>query len=163
MEKNFKKGFTIIEGLVAVFVITVAALIAYGSSQQVISYSRQAGDKFIAAYLAKEGIELARNVRDSNWVGVGNWNDGLTGCSAGCEADRNNSPVFSTWSGTGNFLNLVGGYYDYSAGTATKFKRKISIDDMGTADQLRISSLVSWKEGAVDKSITAEEILYKWR
>jgi len=155
------KGFTIIEGLVAVFVITVASLIAYGSSQQVISYSRQSGDKFIAAYLAKEGVELARNVRDSNWVSEINWDTGLISCNSGCEADRDNNPVFSAWSNS--YLNLLAnGFYDYDSGTATKFKRKITITAIGS-DQLRVSSFVFWNEGTTSKSITAEEILYNWK
>jgi prepilin-type N-terminal cleavage/methylation domain-containing protein len=155
---NFSKikGFTIIEGLVAIFVITIAALIAYGSSQQIISYSRQTEDKFIASYLAKEGVELVRNIRDSNWVSESIWDIGLTGCVNGCEADRDSA--LSAY-GSGRYLNfLAGGFYDYDSGTATKFKRKITIND--ASDQLNVTAEVFWKEGTIDKSIKAEEILY---
>ncbi|MBU4338756.1 hypothetical protein KKD57_04335, partial [Patescibacteria group bacterium] len=37
-------------------------------------------DRIIAANLAAEGIELVRNVRDTNWLTTGNsWNDGIKG------------------------------------------------------------------------------------
>lgn len=72
MKINFKKGIGLVEVLVAVFIFTIIL-----SSLILVSnmYLSGAGDnlKFTqAAYLAEEGIEAVKIVRDNDWNNISN-------------------------------------------------------------------------------------------
>lgn len=73
------KSFTLLEAIITVFVISVGVLAAYAAVQQIFSYTFFAKSKLTAAYLAKEGIENIRNMRDTNWIDPIDppWDDGI--------------------------------------------------------------------------------------
>ncbi len=74
--KNFS-GQTLVELIAAAFVLAVGlvgvlALTTANVRSQTIGNIRLAG-----AQLAREGVELARNIRDTNWMLGKSWDDGL--------------------------------------------------------------------------------------
>ena len=80
--KHKKNAFTLLELIVSIFVISVGILGAYILYSQIISFSEVSKARLTAAYLAQEGIEIVRNIRDTNWVinnkgGNRDWNEGL--------------------------------------------------------------------------------------
>lgn len=164
--RNKNKGFTIIEVIFAIFVAIVGILAAYVIVQQIISFTYQAGSRLTAAYLAKEGIEIVRNIRDGNWVDFATppWDDGLA--SGNYEAGYNDASLTGCVGACGydnlRFLKINGGFYNYSSGNDTKFKRKITITQIGL-DELEISVEVTWKEKGKTSKITAQENLYNWK
>jgi len=179
---TMKSGFTLMEAIVAIFVITTGIVGVLSLVTQTISSATISKDKLIAAYLAQEGIEIVRNIRDTNWLEaetyVNSWDEGLTGnclgdvdnceTSSGCIVDYNHSygpsmedpnlPVY-----TGQYLNIdAAGFYSYSGGTQSKFQRKIVTESGGT-DILRICTLVQWQEKGKPYSVPAQENLYNWK
>ena len=54
------------EAIVAIFVITTGIVGVLSLVTQTISSATFSKDKLIAAYLAQEGIEIVRNIRDTN-------------------------------------------------------------------------------------------------
>lgn len=157
------RGFTILEIIVAIFVITIGVLAAYTATQQIISYTYRASSRLTAAYLAKEGIEIVRNIRDTNWLNfAASWDDGLTACTAGCEADYTTQSLAGGYAG--DFLNIdANGFYSYQTTTSpTKFTRKIIIIPDGS-DKLEVSVEVQWKEKGINYGpIIVRETLYDW-
>src|SRR3989344_3018190 len=88
------RGFTIIEMIISVFMLSGAVLVIFGSFSLMIILSRDSEDRLVANYLVQEGIEIIRNIRDTNWLasavnpGFFVWDNGLAACkSAGCEVD----------------------------------------------------------------------------
>jgi len=77
-------GFTLIELMIALAVFTIGISAALGLALSNYNNSRDNLDKIVAVNLAREGIELIRNVRDSNWLRVDN--NALT-CSGVCTWD----------------------------------------------------------------------------
>ena len=76
-----QSGITLIETLVASSILIigiVAALILAVYSLRVVETSKQ---ELVATNLAREGLEVVRNIRDTNWLDQSNpdWNDGLLG------------------------------------------------------------------------------------
>ncbi len=71
-------GFTILEVLFTILVISIGALTAFVVVQQIISQTFSSSYRLTAAYLAKEGIEIVRNTRDTNWLEGENWDNGLS-------------------------------------------------------------------------------------
>jgi hypothetical protein len=162
------KGFTLMEAIVAIFVITTGLVGVLSLVSQTISSSTFSKDKLIAAYLAQEGIEIIRNIRDTNWLegGTNPWDEGLTGCTGGCIADYTYSeqldPTLPAY--TGQFLNIdSNSYYSYSAGTPTKFQRKITIGAGPIADSMNVKVEVFWQEKGAPHKVEAQENLYNWK
>lgn len=75
--KNFNKGFTIIEALVAISILTIAVTGPLSLASKGLSYSSYAKDEITAFYLANEAIDTIRNIRDTNnnsgAAGADNW------------------------------------------------------------------------------------------
>jgi hypothetical protein len=141
--KKKYKGFSFIESMLAVFLVSVGLITALKLLTAGIKDSMNSRDQFIASLLAQEGVELVRNIRDNNWVD----NDPTTGSFYGISDDTCNiaynsaiscnSPDFKLYLNNNN-------YYDHtpSGGTPTKFKREIIIKDvLGSKD---IMSMVTW-------------------
>jgi len=100
-QKKSNAGFTLIELAIAISVFSLAILSAFSLA---ISNQRLAAenyDRVLAANLAREGVELVRNVRDSNWLAI----DANVDCIPGgilnlCKWDENLDNNFLTISAT---------------------------------------------------------------
>jgi len=166
--KMTKRGFTIIEAIVAIFVITTGIVGVLTLVTQTISSATYSSDRLIAAYLAQEGIEIVRNIRDTNWLeGAATWNDGLG--VGEYEGDYNDSdltvcPSICDYDNNLRFLKIDGGFYGYPlSGTETKFKRKITIGAGPIADSLNVKVEVFWQEKGKIYSVPVQENLYNWK
>lgn len=164
-QKNDKPltGFTLIELVIAIFILSMGIVGIFNAFYMVNILTADSTDRFVAIYLAQEGMEIVRNVRDINWLKMdsfcatndcteGNlysWVDGFNNCSSGCEADyktgTNNQSAESelrVWLGGGRYLQIntaIGGsnFYGYSTeanSVNTKFKRKIIISNVTDVD-----------------------------
>lgn len=76
-EKNNSRGFSILEVVIAVGIISVsfvalASLFAYNIKMEILCR-----DKIIASYLAQEAFEVVRQIRDDNWFKGSDWLDGI--------------------------------------------------------------------------------------
>ncbi|MFA6177807.1 MAG: hypothetical protein WC694_02860 [Candidatus Paceibacterota bacterium] len=70
----FKKGFMVVEVLIAASIITVSVLAAMTVAQKSIFVSRQALHVTQASFLLEEGAENARIARDNAWSNVASIN-----------------------------------------------------------------------------------------
>lgn len=71
--KQTKTWFSIIEVMVGIFIFTVGLVWVYAlilSSMQLNDYSK---NSIIASNLARESIEMVRNIRDSNFKNLEKW------------------------------------------------------------------------------------------
>lgn len=64
------KGFTLIESLVAVTILTITVAALLFSASRAIITAQNARDQLIASYLAQEGIEYVRMGRDNEFLAV---------------------------------------------------------------------------------------------
>lgn len=178
------KGFTLIELIIAIFILSVAVIGVYNAFSLMVVLTSDISDRLVAAYLVQEGMEVVRNVRDNNWMQAGenpdySWLDNLTFCENGCQADYTtgspspNATLMAAWQGEetgGAYLNIdPGGFYSYHAGQATKFRRKITISVINEyAARVNVKVYFDEKPSLLNltgtaNSIEAEEILYDWR
>ena len=166
MKRGLKRSFTLIEALIAIFLVNVGVVGAFTLVSQIIAFTQITSSRLIALYLGQEGIEIVRNIRDSNFLKIHrgiagiNWDTGLTGCTAGCEADYNDPSLVSA----SRYLKINGGFFNYDSGQYTVFKRRIIVTsdtDRGTAI-LRVSVEVSWQERGKTHQVAVQENLYKW-
>ena len=152
-----KDGFTILEILVAMLVVTIGGLTAYVMVQQIVFSTFASSYRLTAAYLAKEGIEIVRNIRDTNWLEQEDWDNDLV--AGDWEADFNDSPPLVLH--TARKLRFDNSFYNYDSGTETRYERKITITPDGL-DKLKIFVEVKWTEKGNTHTITIQESLYNW-
>ncbi len=172
--KSAEAGFTLIEMMIAIFVMVVGIMGVMSLLQRVIFSSSVSSSRLTAAYLAQEGVEIVRNVRDTNWLeartAANSWDEGLTVCGgAGFIADYSHSygpnqidPSFPCYSG--QYLNIdTNGFYGYSSGAQTKFQRKILITQGGSPDVQNVLIEINWTDKGASSSLSVQEDLYNWR
>lgn len=175
------RGFTIIEMAISIFLLAVAVIGIFTSFSFVGMLSAEAEDRLAATYLAQEGIEIIRNIRDTNWLqnvlkpGEVAWDDGLYACQQemGCEVDYKTTGEDANLAYPWQDRYLKRGendpFFNYGSGSVTKFKRKITIDASLAPYILKVKAEVFWNKkptiinpnGAID-SFVAEETLYDW-
>ena len=116
-----------------------------------------------AVYLAQEGVEITRNIRDANLLNIykgngGEWTDNLTGCEAGCEADYTAGSLAVSQD---RFLQYGSGFYNYTAGEGTLFKRSIAVLEP-SPEVLEVAVTVTWEERGRSHQVKAATELYNW-
>ncbi|MDD2487600.1 MAG: type II secretion system protein [Candidatus Gracilibacteria bacterium] len=70
-----RKGFTIVELMIAIVIFTIGFLSAYLLIYSAINSSARSKNEIIASNIAREQIELVKNIRDTNWLKNWDWND----------------------------------------------------------------------------------------
>ncbi|MCD5396433.1 MAG: prepilin-type N-terminal cleavage/methylation domain-containing protein [Candidatus Pacebacteria bacterium] len=156
LNKN-KKGFTLVELLITIFVFTVGILGVYLIVQNLISVANYAKYRLTTIYLAQEGIEIVRNIRDTNWVEGSIWDDGLPqGSNFGVQYDSTSLMP--------NYGNIplkkdANGFYVYNGTQDTPFRRNISIEKPDD-HTLIVTVEVNWSDKFSPTVIKSK--LYNW-
>lgn len=157
-----QKGFTLLEVLFSLFLLAATMVGVTSLFLQIIGFLPASKEQLQVSYLAQEGVEIVRNMRDANIIkinktGTGNWDDGLTSCAGGCEADYNDTSLAAY----SHYLQINSGFYEYgTGGIATPFQRKIMIDT-SVSDKLKVTVQVLWQEKSRSHSFTVRDDLYK--
>lgn len=154
-----QQGFTLIEAIVSLMVLTLGIIPAYYLSQASQNIGNSIRDNLVAANLAQEGVEVIHGIRDTNWFNGQAFGNGLTAGSY--EVEWNSAlPLVSFQD---RYLRLdSNGRYSYVAGTDTSFKRRITITPVGT-EELKVVSEVTWADRNRNRSVQVESHLFNWR
>jgi len=178
------KGFTLLEVIGAIFILTIGAGSAFILISQTLSAASLVKDHLIASYLVQEGIEIVRNIRDTNWLQARDpsktslWDDGLICPDSPCyfQADYTTLtfadtedfekcgpeyPGYNCHSYDGTPLKIDGDFYNYTSGTETKFKREITIEKLDS-DNIKVEVNVEWAEKGRTHNAKAIEYLTSW-
>lgn len=158
-------GFTLVEVLVSLFLLFIVISAASALVSKALSSTQTTRSKFIASYLAQEGIEIAVNIRDANWVNQVSWDNGLAARPEGLDYEADyQSPSLSSYQG--RYLRVdSNGFYNYTNGDQSIFIRKITvqkIDDLDGTYHLRVISQVNWTQKGQNYTFSAIEDLYNW-
>lgn len=182
--KKRQSGFTLVETLVAISIFTLSVLalmVALGGGLKSASFAQS---KVTASYLAQEGIELMRNMRDTFVLydgGQNGWSDFLThvsdcqnkGCVFHTEelvyGDTNRPITHITLDDCQASLcpplyyHTDSGTYDYNAGAGdavlSSYRRNIRISIINP-HEARINSFVFW--GDQNNSVSFTENIFDW-
>lgn len=176
-----RAGFTLVEVLTALFLVMVGIGSAYTLVNQSLAQTKSAALEVTAAYLGKEGIEIARSIRDDNYLkilysepgyeGTDAWRSGLycgvaddcpvkIDCTGGCTADYMSDSLSTSYVTDQLKYDDTTGFYGYTGTEQSLYIRTITITP--EADYLKASALVRWNEKGNIRSLTVEENLYNW-
>lgn len=161
------RAFTLLETLVAVAVLLMALLGPFTIAQQSLKSAYYARDQITAYYLAQEGIEFVRAVRDENYLTGNDWLAGIDAVclNTPCIVDYPNFTYELCPSGICPALKVsaTGGLYNHVSGTNSPFTRQVMLTTSPTNPNLIIVSVtISWKSAGVPRVFTLQERLFNW-
>lgn len=181
-------GFSLLETLVVMVLITVGLLAVLTLTVETLKSQQVNRNQLIARYLAQEGLELIKNVRDSNFKErmSGNavpWNQSFyTGGPPSCVfyttqynvfapaylATRSSSTPFTPDEygvlGTATTSSSTD-FFVHATGTpATIFSRGISVcPDNNDLSSFTVVSSVTWYEKGDQYYYDLQTVLYDWK
>ena len=134
-----RKGFTLVEALVAISILLVGILSAFSLVAKSLASAPVIRDRLVASFLAQEKLEEIRQIRDSNFLKI--LNGVNTTWTAGIESLSGTSDTVS--------LNNV------------DFTRNVTVKKI-SSDHLAIDCKVSWKTKGHPYHFVTEDHLFNW-
>jgi prepilin-type N-terminal cleavage/methylation domain-containing protein len=187
---NKSSGFTIIETMVAVFILAIALTALLNLTAQSLFTARYARNEITANYLAQEAADYIRNQRDSiaflNNGAVDDWlsflsvfgypgtkcfaTDGcyfnvnaLTSSITGCPTTAPSFGVIKCPILKYNKDGGAQGFYNYPTGSNSNFKRKVyMVRNNVNTNEVYVYITVEWMNGNLVKSKTLNFSLLNW-
>lgn len=160
-----KKGFTILEIVVVIFVFSLGMLALATMVVQNIQVQYVNKNYLIASQLAQEGLELVRNNRDTNWLAATTWSDGLIGDYTIAYNDNSNTHTYTDVSNSPVLQIDSSGFYNYTSGTPSIFKRLIiaNADATYPIGAVDVGCIVQWNDRGKTYNYKADTVLYNWK
>lgn len=172
--KQKNNGFTLVEMLIAVAVLTLAVAGPLTLVSNGILHARYAKDQITAIYLAQEAVEVVRNIRDSNVLDKKPWLQGISSCGdINCGINIVGSPPtlrVKTCAALKDCLlyynNSTGLYNHETVGTTpTPFTRTFQLVKIVNAEEARLTVTVKWQTNPTLplRTFTVTEELFNWQ
>lgn len=156
-----KKGQMVIEAMIAASVLTFGLLGALDLLNRSLKLGPVISNNYIATYLAGEGVEIVKNIIDTNRLQSLPWDTGFP-AGGDFEADYA-SAILTPYLGRSLFFDSGTNLYSYSgSGRQTSFIRLIRIT-IASAVETRVNSVVTWSTGRAQSSINVEDHFFDWR
>lgn len=182
---SLSKGFTLVETMVAVFILAFIVSVLLGLIAQSLYNFKYNQNEMTANYLIQEATDYIRNDRDSLMLGASSqdaWNifkSHYTSCQTtnGCSIDKvtvdpSSTNIHSCKSSGCPFIKYDSAssdiYYSETGnnGVITTFRRKIEYKESElsgvSGDLVSFRITVYWKNGNIDKSKTLTISLTRW-
>lgn len=177
-------GFTLVETLVAVAIFATSVTGLISITARGINDNVFVKNKLMASYLAQEGVEIVRNMRDSAILPENNvpWNTFLTdtddwvgNCysntlpgSNACFIDGSSSVLVANECIDGTcpplgFDESLSTYTYYSV-TDSPFTRTITVRpiSVGNTEEVIVNSFVEWSQGSNTYKVSYQDNLFNW-
>ncbi|MDE2144623.1 MAG: hypothetical protein KGJ01_01500 [Patescibacteria group bacterium] len=178
-KSNKRDGQLLTEAIVAMGIFAIAIVGIIGIIARAVHEGRTVGDQFIAANLAAEGLEVTKNIIDSNVINKDAWNAGIApgsyqvsylSTSLGQQLPVNAGSLSSEYNTPGLrdlLFSTSTHVYGYASGSPTTFKRFVAVSNVNNNPyQIRVISTVLWittsRSGNVGSVTVATDFL-NWR
>lgn len=158
----------LVEAMVAMGILTVAVFAIFSLLTRSTSLNRVISQQYVATYLASEGLELVKNITDSNQLSCTRpWPMGAVGGELGhpnvYEVDYASEEMRPT-SGQKLYVDSNGFYGYAQTGTISPFTRTVTIETIKDNTEIRVISIVKWRgRGGVESEIRLEDHFFNWR
>ena len=179
-KQSFHAGFTLLETLFSILIFSAALVALMTIAARGISATESAQQETVAHYLAQEGLETARNVRDTNYANsISPWDSGFSQCvaPAGCKVVYGSSaPTLSVSTCVSIVTNhvtacpvaqdLITGKFN-DGPTYSVYARSVVATPVppttGTVpDEYTVTSTVTWTFRSIPRTVSLSTILKDW-
>ncbi|HLC89799.1 MAG TPA: hypothetical protein VJG65_02455 [Patescibacteria group bacterium] len=181
-------GQSILEMIFAIGILLMVGSAVLAITLTNLTGQRESEFQIIANNLAREGIEVIRNIRDSNWLAEQNWDNGLVdpgGVSH--QAITQFNAVANSWQLSFNpvdddllSVSAEGVYNHAGNGQKTVFHRRLTLENICQAADgteavknfcvaaeikagIKVTANVSWAESGRNRRLIMEDVLYDWK
>lgn len=162
MRKNKEQGFTLIETMVALSVLTfvltgVVSLIILN-----ITSARNIEKNLIAGNLAQEALEVVRSMRDNDWLEGQNFGSFLPVSGEEYRVQWNDTDLSRGLNGNPPLkFDEDSGLYGYDSGEESIFKRKVLLERISD-QEIMVLVNVEWTLKGKTAELQAESHLFNW-
>ncbi len=187
-KKNIRKGFTLVESLVAISILMVAIVTPMTIAQKGLGSANYSKDQMTASFLAQDALEFIKNKRDEigarydvgstdpvpDWL-IGNGTN-ILGIDSGCIST--NGCNVDTISGTyvvdlnkelSIYRNSEGKFFYYGhkdigslASAPSKFIRNVKIEKTANLAEALITVTVRWQNNGIGESVVVKNFIYNY-
>jgi len=153
-----------VEAMIAISVMVIGLLGIFSLTSQSLGLYRVAYEQYVAVNLAAEGIEVVKNMIDTNIISGVAWNEGLAK-KGSFEVQYDSRKLIDPPSNKPLNFDPATGIYSYTSnGSVTNFKREIVIESKLSDNEIQVNSIVTWKgRGGIDFDINLEDHFFNWR
>lgn len=173
MKHHTQKGFTLVETLAAITLLIVVITGTYAAAQTGLSGATLSREEVAAFYLAQEGIEMIRNVRDENGLADRDWLTGIASQSTdpcyfgnACTVDAISNTLTRCSSPSSCPVlrrDVSNGFYGYdSSWEPSPFTRTITVTQINS-NEISILVSVAWSKGALNREFHVRENIFNWQ
>lgn len=177
MTTFYERGFTLVETLIAISLLTTAIVTPMALATQSLSVSYYARDQIAAFHFGQEAIEAVRSIRDGNILTnarsgtndidllagipigapftIDTRTNAVAECAATCPPLQTDDVLFGYENSTPGWRNTI-------------FTRTVTVDRVspadGPPDEVQVSVLIEWRSNALGaiRSFTIHENMYRW-
>jgi prepilin-type N-terminal cleavage/methylation domain-containing protein len=186
--KNKRKGFTLLETVVAIFILLISITGPMVVAQNGLRTAFISRDQISAFFLAQDAIEYIKNVKDTNGVSriedelsSDNWLNGLNDCfdNNGCQIDSYVGETFDCspaspsngclGSNPENDSKLKydsdAGFYRANDGNQDSiFSRTVYLEEIDPDKEARVTVKIRWRGGGLSgfREIIVTEYITNW-
>jgi prepilin-type N-terminal cleavage/methylation domain-containing protein len=176
---NGERGFTLVETLVAIFILLISITGPLTVAQNGLRAAMVSRDQTTAFYLAQDAMETVKNIRDDNILSrAGDWLEGLDYCLEldGCTIDTTSNDVEivscsipSVTNGCTTERPLLyeessGQFGIGNGGDPALFSRLIEIEESAEDREATITVTIRWTthENVGEREIVVQENIFNW-
>lgn len=165
---NLKEGALMVESIVAVSLIVVGLLGVFALLIKSSRMNKDVYNRFVASYLAAEGIEVIKNIIDTDVATPGvQWNKTIETGSYEVQYDSKTADKLSMYIGYDASstepmkFDKTTGSFGYGSGETSLFRRTIRAEEDG--DFINVSSIVEWEIDGKKQVVHFEDRFARWR
>ncbi len=171
-----ENGSIMIESMIAIGLVTVGLVGIFGLVTRSTHLNKDVENRVVATYLAGEGIEVIKNLIDTNVEktyrsSLATWNEGLDGAFE-VEYDSKLVTLIKISSTSTNplRLNKATGRYSYSGSVTTPYFRTVRVTGGGgsvitveSGSVITVESYVEWTADRKKNTVHLSDTFYNWR
>lgn len=172
-------GFTLIEALIAITILTFAITATFTAVQSGLASSVESRDQITSFYLAQEAVEYIRNKRDTNSLTGSHWLSGFAESSGdpcypgkACTIDIVTSTIAACPSPSScpvlkqnrTVGSVTEGMYGYtSSWSNTNFKRTVQVERINTDEIALTVTITLTKANLTVQTFKVRESILNWQ
>ncbi len=158
-----------IESMVAMSLVLIGLLGILGLILKSMHVDKNVRTQFIASYLASEGVEVVKNIIDTDQAlylqgQATSWNATMQSGSYEVRYDTDKDTLVNLGGATSTkplLFDEASGIYGYGGGNPTVFTRTIRVE--GSSNEIAVDSIVGWNEDGREKELKVSDVFTNWR
>jgi len=161
-----REGSFLVESIVALSLVVTGILGIIVLFTRSMGLTANVSQRAVATYLAADGIEVVKSIIDTEIARPGGaWPNSLQE-AAEVTYDSVGTPGTHPleWRSTQRLRLQANGTYSYeTAGVVTPFQRTVLIESLGSGEEIKVNSVVTWSVKGTPEMVDIEDRFWNWR